>query len=218
MESTKGTILPCTSTISCSPLALQVSMRMPLALAKSWGPHSSTAESIRALEPATAFCRWSGRVTSRLDHPAAEKAVFGQAVRARQEQGGGWMGWAVSVDDLAPYEKRLERESVPGNRTFPDGRHLEWRQIGIKGLMADPQLPFFIKWTSPAELLPSSLSGNVTLASVEVSGSRQRVENWLGETIPDEVEGITFDFTSPNGHPGIDAVTFDTPSHGRVRI
>ena len=128
------------------------------------------------------------------------------------------MGWAVSVDDLAPYEKRLERESMPGNRTFPDGRHLEWRQIGIKGLMADPQLPFFIKWTSPAELLPSSLSGNVTLASVEVSGSRQRVENWLGETIPDEVEGITFDFTSPNGHPGIDAVTFDTPSHGRVRI
>lgn len=36
-----------------------------------------------------------------LDHPAAEKAVFGQAVRARQEQGGGWMGWAVSVDDLS---------------------------------------------------------------------------------------------------------------------
>ena len=153
-----------------------------------------------------------------LDHPAAEKAVFGQAVRARQEQGGGWMGWAVSVDDLAPYEKRLERQSVPGKRTFPDGRHLEWRQIGIKGLMADPQLPFFIKWTSPTELLPSSLSGNVTLTSVEMSGSRQRVEDWLGETIPYEVEGITFNFASPNGHPGIDAVTYDTPSRGCVRI
>jgi hypothetical protein len=84
--------------------------------------------------------------------------------------------------------------------------------------MADPQLPFFITWTSPAELLPSSLSGNVTLASVEMSGSRQRVEDWLGETIPDEVEGITFNFASPNGHPGIDAVTFDTPSRGCVRI
>lgn len=153
-----------------------------------------------------------------LDHPAAEKAVFGQAVRARQEQGGGWMGWVVSVDDLAPYEKRLDRSSVPGSRTFPDGRHLEWQQLGIKGLMADPQLPYFIKWASPAELLPSSLTGNVSLTSVEISGSRKRVEDWLGEAIPDEVEGINFNFTSPNGTPGIHAVTFRTPSHGLVRI
>ena len=32
-----------------------------------------------------------------LDHPAAEKAAFGQAVRARSNMGGGWLGWVVSV-------------------------------------------------------------------------------------------------------------------------
>src|ERR1700712_3483038 len=33
-----------------------------------------------------------------LDHPASDKAPFGQAVRARSLLGGGWLGWAVSVD------------------------------------------------------------------------------------------------------------------------
>ncbi|MGN6162260.1 MAG: VOC family protein, partial [Marmoricola sp.] len=28
-----------------------------------------------------------------LDHPASDKAPFGQAVRARTELGGGWLGW-----------------------------------------------------------------------------------------------------------------------------
>ena len=63
-----------------------------------------------------------------LEHPAAEKAAFGQAVRARSEMGGGWMGWVVSVDDLTPFEQRLEREPVYGSRHFPDGRLLEWEQ------------------------------------------------------------------------------------------
>src|SRR5690606_16644615 len=40
-----------------------------------------------------------------LDHPAADKAPFGQAVRARSVTGGGWMGWVVAVDDLAPIEE-----------------------------------------------------------------------------------------------------------------
>ncbi|AZZ38743.1 VOC family protein [Acidipropionibacterium jensenii] len=153
-----------------------------------------------------------------LDHPAADKAVYGQAVRARSEMGGGWMGWSVAVDDLAPYEERLHRESVPGSRQFPDGRRLQWHQIGIKGLIADPQLPYFIHWESPTDLRPTSLEGVVRLDSVELSGSRERVEDWLGESIPDQVEGINFDFTSPNGHPGINAVVLDTPDKGLIRI
>ena len=35
-----------------------------------------------------------------LDHPASDKAPFGQAVRARSALGGGWLGWVVSVDDI----------------------------------------------------------------------------------------------------------------------
>ncbi|MDN5609430.1 MAG: VOC family protein, partial [Brevibacterium sp.] len=43
-------------------------------------------------------------VVEALEHPAALSTPFGQAVRARSELGGGWMGWCVSVDDLAGVE------------------------------------------------------------------------------------------------------------------
>src|SRR3954453_19577948 len=87
--------------------------------------------------------------------PASGKAPFGQAVRARSALGGGWLGWVVAVDDIAALEHRLGREAVGGNRDRPDGNELRWKQIGVNGLIADPQLPFFIQWESPAELHPS---------------------------------------------------------------
>ncbi|WP_203568969.1 VOC family protein [Aestuariimicrobium ganziense] len=153
-----------------------------------------------------------------LDHPAAEKAVFGQAVRARQNAGGGWLGWVISVDDLTPYESRLERKAVPGSRHFPDGRLLEWEQIGIRGTMADPQLPYFMRWTSPAELLPSALGGDIKVSQIDISGSRPRIEEWLGAEVGDDVDGVTVHFSAPNGQPGLDAVTFEVPGRGAVRI
>ncbi|HEY7044819.1 MAG TPA: VOC family protein, partial [Nocardioidaceae bacterium] len=115
-----------------------------------------------------------------LDHPASDKAPFGQAVRARSEAGGGWLGWVVAVDDLAPVEKRLEREAVPGNRHRPDGIELRWKQIGVKGLQSDPQLPFFVQWESPAAEHPSvGASGEVGLERVEIAGDPRRVSSWL---------------------------------------
>ena len=101
-----------------------------------------------------------------LDHPASDKAPFGQAVRARSELGGGWMGWVVAVDDITPLEQRLGRESVKGNRHRPDGTELLWRQLGVKGLQSDPQLPFFVQWETAPEQHPSTgASGNISLES-----------------------------------------------------
>ena len=37
-----------------------------------------------------------------LDHPASDKAPFGQAVRARSEAGGGWLGWVVRSTTSSP--------------------------------------------------------------------------------------------------------------------
>lgn len=152
-----------------------------------------------------------------MEHPAAEKAAFGQAVRARSEVGGGWMGWVVSVDDLTDFEKRLDREAVHGSRHFPDGRLLEWEQIGVRGLLADPQLPYFIKWDSDPSVLPKALPGTIKLAEVEIAGTRDRVEDWLGIKLDEVFDGVQIKFTSPNGQPGIEAATFETKS-GPVRI
>lgn len=151
-----------------------------------------------------------------LDHPAADKAPFGQAVRARSNMGGGWMAWVVSVDDITPIEERLERAAVPGSRLFPDGRRLEWKQIGIKGLIADPQLPYFVQWESDADVRPSALKGEVKVTGLEISGSADRLGEWLDHEISDNLDGIEFHLVAPNGMPGINRVQFESPSQGVV--
>ncbi|MDQ2797866.1 MAG: VOC family protein, partial [Actinomycetota bacterium] len=39
-------------------------------------------------------------VVQALDHPAADHAPFGRAVRDRASAGGGWLAWAIRVDDI----------------------------------------------------------------------------------------------------------------------
>ena len=152
-----------------------------------------------------------------LDHPASDKAPFGQAVRARSELGGGWMGWVVAVDDIAPVESRLGRESAQGNRHRPDGVELRWRQIGVTGLQSDPQLPFFVQWESPADLHPSAgASGKLHLDRLEIAGDPARVRQWLGDTA-DPLEDVEVDWVAPHGTPGIVAAQFAT-ADGVVRI
>lgn len=157
-------------------------------------------------------------VVEPLEHPSAEKADFGQIVRARSENGGGWMGWVCEVDDMTPFEERLEREAGVASRQFPDGRRLEWEQIGVRGLAADPQLPFFVKWTSDPSTHPSALGeSEIELVKLHIGGSRQRVSDWLGFELGDTFDGVEFAFTSPNGQPGIEAAEFRTP-RGIVKI
>jgi hypothetical protein len=153
-----------------------------------------------------------------LDHPASDKAPFGQAVRARSALGGGWLGWVVSVEDIAKVEARLGRESVQGNRHRPDGVELRWRQIGVKGLQSDPQLPFFIQWQSPVEQHPSAGStGRVQLATLEIAGDPHRVSDWLGNSVDGPLEDVSVDWVAPHGTPGVVAAQFRTPN-GLVRI
>jgi hypothetical protein len=153
-----------------------------------------------------------------LDHPASDKAPFGQAVRARSALGGGWLGWVVAVDDISVVEKRLGREAAVGSRHRPDGTELRWRQIGIHGLIADPQLPFFIQWDSPAELHPSAgADPEFSLACLEIAGDPQRVSEWLGETVEAPLEDVKVDWVAPHGTPGIIAAQVQTPN-GLVRL
>ncbi|MGL4832232.1 MAG: VOC family protein [Propionibacteriaceae bacterium] len=154
-----------------------------------------------------------------LDHPAADKAVYGQAVRARSEMGGGWMSWVISVPDLSPFEQRLGREAVKGTRVFPDGRRLDWEQIGLRGVLADPQLPYFLTWKSEADVLPRALPGAISIASLEIAGNRKRLEDWLGAPVEEgKNDGVELIFTAENGHPGLGAVTFIREDGTSVRI
>jgi hypothetical protein len=153
-----------------------------------------------------------------LDHPASDKAPFGQAVRARSLLGGGWLGWAVSVEDIAPFESRLGREAVNGNRHRPDGVELLWKQLGVKGLQSDPQLPFFIQWEIDPSLHPSAgATGEVSLEALEIAGDPARVSEWLGQPVEPPLEDVKVEWVAPNGTPGIVAAQFQT-RNGVVRL
>ena len=153
-----------------------------------------------------------------LDHPASDKAPFGQAVRARSQLGGGWLGWVVAVDDIKPVEDRLGRGSVQGNRHRPDGVELLWRQIGVKGLQSDPQLPFFVQWQSPTGMHPSAgATGRLHLDCLEIAGDPQRVSEWLGNGLEGPLEDVNVEWVAPHGTPGIVAAQFQT-ADGLVRI
>ncbi len=157
-------------------------------------------------------------VVAVLDHPASDKVPFGQAVRARSAAGGGWLGWVVAVDDIGPVEQRLGRTAVKGNRWRPDGYELRWRQIGVKGLQSDPQLPFVVEWDVPVAAHPSAgASGDVTLRALEIAGVPERVEEWLGTPATTALGDIEVEWVAPHGQPGIVAAHLSTPS-GIVRL
>lgn len=152
-----------------------------------------------------------------LDHPASYKAPFGQAVRIRSEAGGGWLGWVIAVDDIDEQERRVGRDAVDGNRTRPDGTQLHWRQLGVKGLIADPQLPFYIQWGDHTEHPSHSGETRTRIRELQIAGDPERIRDWLGVPTESVSPSIYLAFTAPHGTPGLLSVAFQTPE-GRVTI
>lgn len=81
-----------------------------------------------------------------LDHPATDTTPFGRAVKNKAQDGGGWLTWVFSADDISDVEVKLGRKAVVGYRTRPDGTQLEWKQIGINQIMESNEFPFFVQW------------------------------------------------------------------------
>ena len=152
-----------------------------------------------------------------LDHPASDKAPFGQAVRARSELGGGWLGWVVRVDDITAVEQRLGRASAPGFRRTTTGEEVRWRQLGVKGLIADPQLPFYVEWDQTTRHPSGDGPSEVHLIGLEIAGDPMRVREWCG--LPEDYKPSTleFEFVAPRGTPGLLSVTFENPQ-GRITV
>jgi hypothetical protein len=156
-----------------------------------------------------------------LDHPASDKAPFGQAVRARSEQGGGWLAWVIAVPDITTIERRIGRDSVLGNRHRPDGHELRWRQLGVLGLQNDPQLPYFVQWEGDGSDHPSQgASLDLRLDALEIAGDPHRVTDWLGTPPEEPLEDVSLRWVGSDGSPGdqgLVAAHFHTRT-GAVRI
>jgi hypothetical protein len=158
-------------------------------------------------------------VVAALDHPAADSAPFGRAVKQRSMDGGGWLGWVVEVPEMASVESRLGREAVDGHRRRPDGYDLRWRQIGVNELLEDPQLPYFISWDCEPEQRPGFGNGtDLHITKLEIAGDRSVVCNWLGDPRNDPLDDIEVEWVSASDEAvGVVAAHFATPN-GIVRV
>jgi hypothetical protein len=157
-------------------------------------------------------------VVEALDHPAADGAPFGRAVRNRSEDGGGWLGWAIRVEDIATVEKRLGRAAADGHRRRPDGFDLRWKQIGINDVVADPQLPFFVQWLSDDEHHPSAGGSHLALRGMQIGGDQRRIDDYLGTSSRQPLDGVEVEWSVPvDDETGLIAAVFETAA-GSVRL
>jgi hypothetical protein len=154
-----------------------------------------------------------------LDHPASDASPFGKAVSKRANEGGGWLTWVVSVDDLAQVENRLGRPAVEGHRRKPDGTDLRWKQIGVLDTLEDSQLPFFIHWLS-VEHPSSDGKAHAKIIKIEIAGHEKTITNYLGSDIVHaigEIEVLWSEPSETDGNNGIIAIHLETPN-GVVRL
>ncbi len=158
-------------------------------------------------------------VVCALDHPAAEQTAFGQAVSKKAAEGGGWLTWVFAVEDIAPIEAAIGRQALEGHRRRPDGTDLKWKQIGVKELLTDPELPFFIEWLDghhPSEVgSPKASIKTITFANsdpLEKSAFKSEVLSALGGNSI-EISVVA----DENEDAGITSVTLDSIS-GQVTI
>jgi hypothetical protein len=149
-----------------------------------------------------------------LDHPATEQTPWGKAVSKKAQEGGGWLTWVFSTEDISSIEEKFGRESVDGHRTRPDGTDLKWKQIGVKEIEESRELPFFIQWLTDDH--PSK--DGLTVARIEkivIADKDQLSDSWFKTEILgalDKVEIIWVDPSTQDGEAGIVSVHLSTPN------
>jgi Glyoxalase-like domain len=122
-----------------------------------------------------------------LDHPAAEQTPFGKAVSRKANEGGGWLTWVFSSEDLGLIEQELGRASVEGHRRRPDGTELSWNQIGIIELLDEPLLPFFIKWNT-LEHPSTDGKASAKISEIVMAGSDSKLKRLLPLSVQSQIE------------------------------
>jgi Glyoxalase-like domain len=138
-----------------------------------------------------------------LDRDEAERSTLGQSLLAAVADGDRFLVWCVSTDDVEGVAARLDLPVTDGTRERPDGTVLRWRSAGMERALAEPSLPFFIRWDVPEELHPGRMEAGHTarpqgIEWLEIGGDAFRLNDWLdGSELPIRVIG---------GPPGVLAV------------
>jgi hypothetical protein len=149
-----------------------------------------------------------------LDHPATEQTPWGKAVSKKAQEGGGWLTWVFSIDDISPIEEKFGRKAVDGHRTRPDGTDLKWKQIGVKEITDSRELPFFIEWLT--EYHPSK-DGNAvaTIKRIFIADKEHLSDSWFKDEILGALSGVSIEWItseSNDNENGIVGIEIQSPT------
>ena len=154
-----------------------------------------------------------------LDHPATEQTPWGKAVSQKAAEGGGWLTWVFSVDDISPIEEKFGRKAAEGHRTRPDGTDLKWKQIGVTEIADDRELPFFIEWLTADH--PSKNGDSVSkIGKIVIADKEELKDSWFKDEILNALGNIAIEWVTTDqndNQAGIVSVDIETPN-GVVRL
>jgi hypothetical protein len=144
-----------------------------------------------------------------LDHPATDTTPFGQAVKKKADAGGGWMAWIIAVDDINQIEKQYGRKATEGKRQKPDGTILEWKQLGVKDVLQNSQLPFYVEWISDTHPSADGVSSAKLTGLIIIGKSDNSIYN-LVEISKLKATGLKLNFINEmNDFTGIKEIAFE---------
>jgi hypothetical protein len=136
-----------------------------------------------------------------LDHPVTEATPWGKAVSQKAQEGGGWLTWVFSTEDIAPIEAKFGRDAVDGLRTRHNGSDLKWKQIGVKEITESGELPFFIQWLTSDH--PSKDGTTVLkIEKLAISDKDQLFDSWFKQEILGTLVEVTSDWFSSSTNDG----------------
>ena len=136
-----------------------------------------------------------------LDHPVTEQTPWGKAVSKKAQEGGGWLTWVFSTEDISPIAEKFGRKAVDGHRTRPDGTDLKWKQIGVKEIEESRELPFFIQWLT--EDHPSKVGNAVArIEKIIIADKNQLSDSWFKLEILEALSSVSIEWTDTDSNDG----------------
>lgn len=136
-----------------------------------------------------------------LDHPASEQSIWGKAVSQKSREGGGWLTWVFSVEDISQIEKKFGRSAVDGHRQRPDGSDLKWKQIGVKEITESQEFPFFIEWLS-ADHPSHEGTPNAEIQKIVIADQNQLAGSWFKQDVLSALGTIDIEWVHPTENDG----------------
>jgi len=141
-----------------------------------------------------------------LDHPATDATPFGQAVKKKADEGGGWMAWILASSDIDTLENGLNKKAVEGLRKKPNGQTLQWKQIGVTDMLDDARKPFYVQWLSNEHPSMDGLPHS-KLAEIVINGEKSDEITKILENLTLDVN-LTF-ISLPDLEVGIKEIIFE---------